>query len=132
KTPKPEGWLEVEPIDFGYPKTVIATQVKGDALAPDFEHNTWILLNTKIDQENLTGQIALVHNEIIQDGYEGSLALRRLSILEKQTPGKLFGVRIVMLEALNRDCLPIEVNIDQRGEVEVVGVLFDQTQIAKK
>ena len=124
KTPKPEGWLEVQPKESGYPKTVIATQIKGDSLAPNFEHNTWILLDTKIDHKNINGHLALVHHDTIEDGYEGNLTIRKLEIIEKEVPGRIFGERIVVLEAINPQVESITVNMDQKGEVEVVGTVY--------
>ena len=65
-----------------------------------------------------------MHNDTIQDGYEGNLTIRRLEILEKEIPGRIFGERIVMLESINPEIAPFEVNVVQKGEVEVVGTLY--------
>lgn len=124
KTPKPEGWLEVPARDGNYPETVFATQVKGEALHPEFGHNTWILLDADLADKSLPGSLSLVHHTSIDDGYDGNLTIRKIFLEERKSPGKMFGERVVVLKPINSNIETIEISVDKTGESEVVGVLF--------
>lgn len=125
KTPKLDGWLEVPEIQGNYPESVFATQVKGEALYPVFEINSWVLIDTAIDYEDLSGKLALVYHPSIEDAYDGNLTIRKIRFQEKKIPGRMFGERVVTLESLNKNAENIQIQVDQDGDVDVVGWILE-------
>jgi superfamily II DNA or RNA helicase len=126
KTPKPDGWLEVNVISEKYPESSFAIQVKGDALAPDFSHNDYIILNYSPNVSESLGKISLVHSELINDEYEGNFTLRKIEISEITIPNSLFPIKQVLLKGTNSDFNDIvlsEINIEQT--ISVIGIIFN-------
>lgn len=125
KSPKPEGWLEVPVREGNYPETVFATQVKGEALYPEYDHNSWVLFNSDLTDSDLIGKIALIHHSTINDGYDGNLTIKKIYLEERKSAGKMFGERFVILKPLNQTTETLEISIDKTGEEsQVVGLLF--------
>lgn len=126
KTAKPDGWLEVGEIEGGYPITAFACQVKNSALAPTYEFNDWIILNSVDDQSEAGGSLALIsHKGIEADGYDGNYTIRQVTIKEKKVKGKLLPEHVLILSALNSTVPSIEiVNPEEKGETIIIAKLF--------
>jgi superfamily II DNA or RNA helicase len=124
KTPKPEGWLEVPQRRDGYPNTIFATQAKGEALYPEYSHNSWVILDGDYTNKSYLGKLALVHQKEILDEYEGNLTIRRIFLEEQQLPGKIFGERFVILKSVNPNVEDIKIS-DESGNTEIVGIIFE-------
>lgn len=129
KTPKPDGWLYLDGIAQKLPETVFATQVKGNALTPSYDHNSWIILNNSADISDSNGKLSLVRHESLSDGYEGNSTIRKVELVEKKVKGKLFPEKSVNLAPLNNDAGVIEIkNLTAEDELAIVGVEFDLSQ----
>lgn len=125
KTPKPEGWLEVEIREGGYHEAVFATQVKGSALLPEYAHNSWVILTHSKNLENALNNLCLVHHKDISedDGYDSNYTLRILSIEEKKTKEKLFGNRLIKLCPINPEVDAINIPFEaSSGEFDIIGI----------
>lgn len=124
KTAKPLGWLPV--VERSYSKTTFATQVKGSALYPEYDHNAWILLDHKESAVDSLGQLSLIYNSMIEDEYDGNCTIRRVSIVNK--PGKaLFAEQDIHLSPINATYESIIIpNIKSGNDVVVVGVLITE------
>lgn len=126
KTPKPDGWLEVKSKDGGYLETVFATQVKGSALLPEYEHNSWLILSHHNETEDALNNLCLVHHKdiVANDGYDDNFTLRILSIEERKTKDRLFGNRIIKLSPINKEVDVITIPFDtSTGEFDIVGIV---------
>jgi superfamily II DNA or RNA helicase len=125
KTPKPDGWLFIEGNTNKLPETVFATQAKGQALYPRYDHNSWVILNHVKDFESANGKLALVNYKEIDDDYEGNCTIRKIEVIEKKTKGKLFGEKALNLLPINSSYDPITIDdIETGGEVEIVGLEY--------
>ena len=125
KTPKPDGWLEVLKTEGAYSESIFATQVKGEALFPEYDHNSWILLDANVADKIKSGNIALVFHKDIEDEYDGSLTVKKIFMEERKNAGKIFGERFLILRAINPNVEDVELSIDGVGEAEVVGVALE-------
>jgi len=122
---KPEGWLSVKRNADGYPVTVFATQVKGSALFPEYEHNEWIVLDAKFNRAEALGKVCLVIHPEIKDDYEGNATVRVMDIEKLHSTTSLFPTYNLKLEPINPDRDPIVVeNIEREEEIEILGVIF--------
>jgi type III restriction enzyme len=124
KTATIKGWLEVP--EGTYEDITFATQVKGNALSPVYEHNDWIILkHTKASSEAIN-KVALVRNKILKDEYDDEFAIRKVTISTKQSSG-LFASQVVNLQALNPEIKPIEIGEVKSGtDVEIIGYLEEK------
>lgn len=129
KTPKADGWLEVHENEGGYSENVFATQVKGESLAPNFKHNSWIILTTDKPLVFNQGQLALVLHKDLYDGYHGNMTIRKIYTEEKRNPTKLFGERFMILKAINKNISDIVLPVDVKDEVEVIAIVLDNNGI---
>jgi superfamily II DNA or RNA helicase len=123
KTPKPDGWLEVSENFSKYPETYFATQVKGDALNPNYKHNDWLFLNHSQNISESVNKLCLVFNSSIEDDYEEGTTIRVIEIEEKKSSASLFTEKQIHLKAINgkRENIVIR-NVLSGKEVEVIGV----------
>lgn len=125
KTPKNDGWLEVTEKSDGYPETVFATQVKGDALSPKYNHNSWIILSIVEDKSLARNEISFVYHPEITDDYDSGCSIRRLEVHEKKTKGSLFNENEIQLKSLNDDCEDIIINVGHADDnFEIVGIEY--------
>ncbi|MBI5189939.1 MAG: DEAD/DEAH box helicase family protein [Nitrospirae bacterium] len=125
KSPKSDGWLECPEIPGGYPRTIIATQVKGTCLDNRYKENDWILLNTIIDADNARGKICLVHSKEIRDSYEDHFTMRQLEVTTKTLPGKLWPEAVIHLKSLDNDIEDIVLeNVDSDSSFAIIGVEY--------
>jgi superfamily II DNA or RNA helicase len=127
KTATPDGWLEVKENKDGYPETLFASQAKGDALAPKYKHNDWIYFNFKEDASEGLNQLAIVHNEKIEDEYDRCYTIRVLEVVEKKSKTSLFKEKEIHLKGYGAHEPIILTNIITGTEVDVVGVEYSIT-----
>lgn len=122
KTAKPDGWFEFL-LPHGqerFPDTVFATQVKGTALAPRYNHNEWIQLEYSEDFGGAIGQIALVFHEDIQDeGYLQGFCIRRVVLEDARFKKSLFA-KVLRLESINKEYDDIVIDNLARGDEAVI------------
>lgn len=126
KTPKPDGWLEVQENPAGYPESVFATQAKGDALNPKYKHNNWIFFNYSDEISEAVNKLSLVYNDKIEDEYDGGCTIRLLEAVEKKSKTSLFAEKEIHLKPLSSSVEPIIIkNIISGREVEIIGVEYE-------
>lgn len=124
KTPKPVGWLSVP--ESKYPKTVFATQVKGKALAPNFVHNDWLVLDANYEPSEIDDKLALVFSKNIEDEYDGNTIIRKIQLEERRMPGQMFGRRFMLLKSLNDEVMDMEIDMEEKGRgADIVGVEYE-------
>jgi type III restriction enzyme len=123
KTPKPDGWIEVNPgpCISKFSEITFVIQVKGNALFPQYESGDWIILEFPISFVNLPGKIVLAYNKSINDDYDGNFTVRKLSIEEVNVPTQLFSVKHIHLESMNDKYNDIVIS-GVIPEIEIVGV----------
>jgi type III restriction enzyme len=125
KTPQPDGWLEVKANPVGYPGTLFATQIKGDALSPKYKHNEWIYLQTSDDVSQAVDKIALVFNEKIEDEYDSGCTLRIVEIIEKKSKSSLFNDKEIHLKGIRDHSKAIVLsNISTGQELAIIGIEY--------
>lgn len=125
KTPKPDGWFLLDQNNVKLPETVYATQVKGNALLPQYSHNSWIILNYTPNIEEVNGKLTLVFNSSIEDEYEGNCTIRIIEAVEKKVAGKLFPEKHIQLKSINPSSNTIIISSIMTGdEIEVIGVEY--------
>jgi type III restriction enzyme len=117
-----EGWSKVPESD--YPKNCFVVQVKGDALEPDYSHNSYIILQTISDVAEVKGNIALVYNENIESDYTEGYTIRRLELEQVSGKKSLFPETRLTLKATN----PLVENIvlseiKSNEEIKLIGML---------
>jgi type III restriction enzyme len=118
---EPDGWLQVETRNLGYPRSAFAALIRTDDLSPQHKTNDWIILDSVIpDVNELSGRIVLAHHKDIEDDAYGkrNFTLRRFFIEERENPGSLFHDKIVILAGATEDIEPFE--IDHQCEVVAV------------
>lgn len=121
KTAKQMGWLPVEEKE--YPNTVFATQIKGYALLPQYNHNDWIILKYKESATDSIGKIMLVHSPAIEDEYSENCTVRKVEIIQQASKG-LFAENMIHLKGLNEEAETII--IPQTGNtLDIVGVEYE-------
>jgi superfamily II DNA or RNA helicase len=122
---RPDGWLEVQKSEAGYPVNVFASQVKGAALSPEHPHDSWLLFKKPESVVEGLNQVCLVHAKRIDDDYEKGFVIRRLEVSEIRTSTSLFPVQQIVLASTNGEHSSIileSTGVEQ--EVEIVGVLY--------
>ncbi len=67
KTAKPDGWFEVPIIASNYLDTQFVVQVKGNALLPLYDADSWVILNHTTDYSKAANNLCLVHHKSIND-----------------------------------------------------------------
>jgi hypothetical protein len=70
KTAKPDGWYAVKEKKGKYPEGVFALKVKGVALMPYYDNESWIIMHHIEDISYAKDVLSLVYNKNIVDGYE--------------------------------------------------------------
>lgn len=124
-TPKPDGWLEVERKTEKYPESIFATQVKGSSLLPDFDHNSWIIVNSNFEKADATGNLVLIHHPSIEDGYEGNFTIRNLLIQEKKSKQQLFPEKVIVLQSPNENTPTILIEgLSSEEEIQLIGIIY--------
>ncbi|MBP7679305.1 MAG: DEAD/DEAH box helicase family protein [Bacteroidales bacterium] len=120
---KSEGWLKVERNPDTYPITVFATQVKGSALFPEYEHNDWIILNSRFERNEAIGKLCLVIHTEINDEYEGNATVRRLKIELETNPKSLFPEKKIVLDASNVTFSSIIIQVSDERNLDIIGIV---------
>lgn len=99
----PDGWKQVAPKDGDYPSTAFAVLIRSDDLAPTYQTNDWITLDSALpeDTADLEGYVVLAHHKDIEDDAYGKRhrTLRRFSSSTRKVPGSLFREHVVILSA---------------------------------
>ena len=127
RTPQPDGWkkMPARPDGSQYPETVFAVQVKGNNLAPNHEANAWVVLNypgTVGGDLDLEGRLALVQHSTINDGYEGSITLRIISLKKGLSTG-FFAQQDLHLTGYDSATAPLIVpNIGTGNTPDIIGI----------
>lgn len=125
KSLQPEGWLLIENNNKKLPDSVFATQIKGDALSPQYPHNSWIILEHSKSINESVGKIILVRNSEIKDNYEEDFTIRKIEIIENKISEQLFNSKKVNLLAINPNTEPISIkNITTGKELDIVGIEY--------
>lgn len=110
----PDGWKQVPIVDGDYPRTVFAVLVRSEDLAPAYQINDWIILESTLpeDIDDLDGRVVLAHHQDIDDDVYGKrhLTLRRFSIQTHKVQGNLFPEKIVILSADAEGIKPFKVD----------------------
>lgn len=119
---EPDGWKHVPSREGGYPNTVFAVLIRSEDLAPAYEINDWIILDSASpdDITKLEGRVVLAHHTTIDDPAYGMrhLTLRRFFIQSRKPPGALLSEQIIVLSGDAEDVEPFEV--DGRCKVSAV------------
>jgi len=127
KTPKPVGWYKVDPRKEKYPESVFATQVKGSDLLPHYDPDSWMIFDSNFETGDAVGNLVLYHHESDDKNYEGMCTIRKFDIREETSKHQLFPEKIIYLEALNEDILPIIIEgITSDDEIEIIGIEYKQ------
>jgi len=125
KTPKPVGWYKVDPKTDNYPKSVFATQVKGSDLLPYYDSGSWMIFDSDFDKSDAVDKLVLYYHESIDKGYEGTCTIRKFDIREEKSRHQLFPEKIIYLEALNEDVLPIIIEgITSDDEIDIIAIEY--------
>lgn len=125
-TPQPDGWVEVKASPVGYPRTLFATQVKGDALSPKYKHNEWIYLNRVDDVSEAVSKLSLVFHDRINDEYDEGCTLRTVEIVEKKSKSSLFNEKEIHLKGIRDLSQAIVIsNISTGQELSIIGIEYD-------
>jgi superfamily II DNA or RNA helicase len=125
KTAKPEGWLEVKENPEGYPLDLFATQAKGNALNPIYEHNDWICFLYTPNVSDSLNKLALVFCDKITDEYDRGCTLRIVEIHETKSKTSLFGNKEIHLKPYNTMQEPIVIqDVNTLNPVDVVAVEY--------
>ncbi|MHB8316413.1 MAG: DEAD/DEAH box helicase family protein, partial [Acidithiobacillus ferrivorans] len=90
----PDGWTQVQPRNGDYPATVFAVLIRSEDLAPAYQTNDWIILNSDLpeDAAELEGRVVLASHKDIEDEAYGKRhrTLRRFSAETRKLSGGLF------------------------------------------
>lgn len=123
KTAKPDGWLEVPLIPGNYSDSQFVVQVKGNALLPLYDADSWIILNHSMDYSNATNNICLVYHKSISDNYEGNFALRKLGVSSYVPSGSFLPVTEILLQSLSEKQSDISIKgIIELSDISIVGI----------
>ena len=98
--------------------------MKGDALEPDYSHNSYIILQTISDVAEVKGNIALVYNENIESDYTEGYTIRRLELEQVSGKKSLFPETRLTLKATNplvEDIVLSEIKSNE--EIKLIGML---------
>lgn len=126
KSPKPDGWIEVDLKKDGYSKSCFVTQVKGNALSPIYENNSWIILDSSFEIRNSKDKTCLVYNKKIEDKhYANGFTIRKVNLEESERKDSLFSEKKIILSGSNNNEPEIVLdNIIDESEFVVVGVII--------
>lgn len=126
----PDGWIQVMPRDGDYPSTVFAVLIRSEDLAPAYQTNDWIILDSALpeDTADMEGRIVLAHHKNIEDEAYGKRhrTLRRFSAETRKVKGSLFPEHVVVLSADAEDVAPFVV--DNQCKVMAVELSSNTTQ----
>jgi hypothetical protein len=125
KTAKPDGWYPVKEMGGKYPETVFALKVRGTALMPSYDNESWIILKHTDDLADAIDTISLVYHKSISDGYDGNCTVRKVIVVEESSKKELFAKRNILLEGLNELVPQIKIqDITDPKELEIIGILY--------
>lgn len=109
-----DGWKQVLSRDGDYLPTAFAVLIRSEDLAPSYQTNDWIILDSALpeDAKDLEGRIVLAHHKDIEDEAYGKRhhTLRRFSAEKRKIPGSLFPEHVVVLFADAENVAPFVVD----------------------
>jgi len=123
KTAKPDGWLEVPIIEDNYLKTQFVVQIKGNALLPSYDADSWLILNHTTDYSQAAGNICLVLHKSINDTYDSNCTIRKLEVTQATPQGKLLPETAILLHSISGTQEPISItNVTDLSEISIIGI----------
>jgi superfamily II DNA or RNA helicase len=123
KTAKPDGWFEVPIIEGNYLETQYMVQVKGNALSPFSEADSWLILNYTTDYSKAAKNVCLVHHNSINDAYDGNCTIRVLEISQSTPPGTLLPVTEIQLHSISKTQPTIIITgVNELSDISIVGI----------
>ena len=126
KTAHPDGWLEVPIIIGNYSDTQFCVQVKGNALLPLYDADSWVILNYTTDFSKVKDNICLVHHKSIEDTYEGNCSLRKVELSQYTPANSFLPVTKILLNSISNTQPPISITgIANLSDVSVIGILMN-------
>lgn len=124
RTAKPDGWLEVPIIASNYLDTQFVVQVKGNALLPLYDADSWVILNHTTDYSKAINNLCLVHHKSINDTYDTNCTIRRLEVSQHTPPGTFLPVTEILLHSLSNGEPTISIiGVNELSDVSIVGIL---------
>lgn len=124
KTANPDGWLEVPIIEGNYLKTQFVVQVKGNALVPLYDADSWLILNHTTDYSKAANNICLVHHNSINDTYAGNCTIRKLEVSQFTPLGTLLPVTKILLHCISNKSQTISITgVNELSDLAIVGIL---------
>jgi hypothetical protein len=123
KTAKPDGWLEVPIIASNYLDTQFVVQVKGNALLPLYDADSWLILNHTTDYSKAANNLCLVHHKSIEDTYDTNCTIRKLEVSQHTPPGTFIPVTEILLHSISNTEPTISITgVNELSDVSIVGI----------
>lgn len=123
KTAKPDGWLEVPIIESNYLETQFVVQVKGNALLPLYDADSWLILNHTTDYSKAANNLCLVHHKSIEDTYNTNCTIRKLEVSQHTPPGTFLPVTEILLHSISNSEPTISITgVNELSDISIVGI----------
>ena len=123
KTAKPDGWLEVPIVDGNYSESHFLVQIKGNGLLPEYDENSWIILNHVSDYSKAVNKFCLVYHESINDLYDGNCTIRKLEVSHYIPEGTFIPITQILLHSNSKTDPAIVIeSIINVNELPIIGI----------
>jgi len=84
-----------------------------------------MIFDSNFEKGDAVGNLVLYHHESDDNNYEGMCTIRKFDIREETSKHQLFPGKIIFLDALNEEVLPIIIEgITSDEEIDIVGIEY--------